>query len=147
MPSNYEVLLFICPVIIPFNFSSHAWFLCIVDGKISRWEVRIERDRKREQGKHLFLNAYTPFSGIGRWPFFPKKYPWKSKLIYRVNGPLAQRMTEFISMSKYNYPYKDKYFVLGPNSNTYIQWVLNNFPEFKVKLPWTCIGKDYKIKL
>jgi|SRR3989344_4507836 len=41
------------------------------------------------------------------------------------------------------FPYVEKYFLTGPNSNTYAQWILDNCPEFQVKLPWNAFGKSY----
>lgn len=32
----------------------------------------------------------------------------------------------------------------GPNSNSFIQWILNEYPEIDIKLPWNMIGKDFK---
>ena len=52
-------------------------------------------------------------------------------------------MIEFIKTSKDAYPYKN-YKLSGPNSNTYAQWILNNFPEAGIKLPWNCFDKNYE---
>ncbi len=137
--NHYQVFLFCCPANIPFNFAMHFWFVYNEKGKISRWETLFRKRCKN----HLFVNFFPPFSGVGVWPFFDK-WTWKAKLIYKTEGKLAKQMIDFIKTSQRKYPYCYQYFSLGPNSNTYIQWVLNHFPAFKAKLPWNAFGKNYK---
>ena len=74
------------------------------------------------------------------------KYYWEGKLLGYIEGDensTAKKVAEFIKNSKTIYPYCYKYSLRGPNSNTYAQWVLDNFPEFKVTLPKNSIGKNY----
>ncbi len=54
---------------------------------------------------------------------------------------IISEMVKFIEQSPQIYPHKNIYSFLGPNSNTYVQWVLNNFPELEVRLPWNAFGK------
>ncbi len=43
-----------------------------------------------------------------------------------------------------SYPYPTSYTAWpGPNSNTFVSWVIRQVPELKVALPNTAIGKDY----
>jgi hypothetical protein len=144
----YQVFLFTCPVSIPLNFASHPWFVCIKNGKISRWEVRFEKNRiNPEIGNHLHLNSLPPFSGIEMLQLIPKKFLWPANLLGYVEGDdnsLAKKIIDFIETSPQNYIYRDQYSFVGPNSNTYAQWLLNNFPEFKIKLPWNSFGKNFK---
>ncbi len=53
-------------------------------------------------------------------------------------------MVECIENSPHNYPYCGHYSYIGPNSNTYVQWVLDAFPESGLKLPWNAFGKGFK---
>ena len=81
-------------------------------------------------------------------PFMLNKFFWNAKLLYYIEGDeysVAKNIYNFIEKSKDNYPYVDKYFPWGPNSNTFVQWVLNHFPDFNIKLPWNCFGKKCKI--
>jgi Protein of unknown function (DUF3750). len=147
---RYQVFLFTCPVSIPLSFASHPWFVCIKNGEISRWEVRFEKNKiNPEIGNHLHLNSLPPFSGIEKLQFIPKKFLWPANLLGYVEGgsdSLAKKIIDFIETSPKNYIYRNQYSFIGPNSNTYAQWVLNNFPEFKIKLPWNSFGKNLKIK-
>lgn len=53
-------------------------------------------------------------------------------------------MSEFIERSPDTYPHCNQYAFRGPNSNTYAQWVLNQFPESGFSLPWNAFGKGFK---
>ena len=55
---------------------------------------------------------------------------------------LAAKMAEFIEHSPETYSHSKEYSLVGPNSNTYVQWILNMFPEFPAKLPWNAFGKN-----
>lgn len=143
---GYQIFLFSCPAIIPFNiFFSHSWFVCVRNKKVSRWEVLFHRNKKNKIiGRHLHLNSLDPFVGAGMTPFFFDKLLWKPKLIKCIEGgenSLANKMCDFIENSSNNYKHKDKYWAIGPNCNTYINWVLNEFPEFDIKLSIRFIGK------
>ncbi len=73
---------------------------------------------------------------------------WKAWLISSVEGDghsVAARMADFIISSPQIYPYREKYSLAGPNSNTYVQWILNKFPESGMHLPWNAIGKNFKV--
>lgn len=149
--NGYQVFLFTCPASLPFVFAVHPWFVCIKNGEISRWEVRFEKNKNNPAtGKHLHLNLLPPFVGIEMFSFLSKRFLWKAKLLGYIEGnenSTAKKVFDFIENSKNIYPYKDKYLLWGPNSNTYTQWVLNAFPDFDLKLPWNCFGRNYKNSL
>ena len=60
-------------------------------------------------------------------------------------GSLAQNMADFIEVSNKNYPYCYGYSLIGPNSNTYVQSVLDRFPESRMQLSWNALGKNFPI--
>lgn len=129
----------------PFGFATHGWFVAENDGVISRWDILFRKNASPESWGHLNKNYLPPMLGIEIIPYW-MRFLWKGHLIGAVDGgenSLAQRMVEFINGSYKNYPYRDYYSAFGPNSNTYPQWVLNQFPEFKFKLPWNSFGKGY----
>ena len=141
-PDKYEVFILLCPSNLPFPFFTHPWFVCNEKGKVSRWEILFKKNRNKDWG-YLYLNNYPPFSGIESIPFISKWY-WKSTLLNKIEGELAERMINFIKRSRENYPHLKNYSLNGTNSNTYAQWILDHFTETKTKLPWSCIGKDVK---
>ncbi len=143
---KYQVFIFVCPGNMPFSFGSHPWFVINKQGLVSRWEVLFRKIQHKTGWGHLYMNIFPFFQGIEILPF-SQKYFWKGELLGQIEGDIAKRMAEFIKDSPTQYPYCHKYFLSGPNSNTYAQWILNNFPEFKVKLPWNSFGKNYKRQL
>ncbi len=151
MPNNqdlvdkgkHETFLFLCPACIPFCFASHPWFVSNQKGVLTRWEILHTPNKDKNMG-HLHTNHFPPFQGIGMWPF-PSQHHWKSKCLWKAEGPLAEKINNFLSKSLQTYPFINQYSLTGPNSNTYVQWVLNHFPEFNTKLPWNAIGKTFTI--
>jgi hypothetical protein len=138
---DYQVFLFCSPAYFPFSLFCHSWFVVNKKGEISRWKVR--HIKNKENGLYVFKNFQEPFEGV-QVSFFIKKY-WKAKLLGQVGRLIAEKVIQYIENSESNYPYKDKYIFIGPNSNTYVQWVLNQSPEFNVRLSWRFIGKNYKL--
>ena len=138
---KYQVFIFSFPAYFPFNFFRHPWFVLNKKGEISRWEIR--HFINKENGTYLYVNNQKPFEGINKSIFVKSK--WKACFIGSIEGEIALSAIEFIKKSKDNYPYVNKYMGYGPNSNTYVQWVLNKFPEFKIKLSWRFIGKNFKV--
>jgi len=145
---SYQVFLFTCPAFIPFNFARHSWFVINRKGIVSRWEVNFAEEKGEGAWGHLTVNLWLPTQGISILPYM-RAPRWKSSLIGRIEGSedsLAQRMLAFIQNSPTLYPFCQEYRTLGPNSNSYTQWVLNKFPESAMHLPWSAIGKKFLIK-
>jgi hypothetical protein len=143
---KYQVFIFACRAHFPFGLAYHPWFVVNKKGVFSRWEIAHYKNNM--DWGYLFHNSLPPFQGISVFSF-SKKYLREVELIGKIEGDensTAQKIAEFIEKSKESYPYNHKYILTGPNSNTYIQWVLSSFPEWNLKLPWNFIGKDYKIK-
>jgi hypothetical protein len=53
---------------------------------------------------------------------------------------LAHKMKDFIEQESTVYKFKDRYNILGPNSNTYTKWIIEKFPESGLKLFWRAVG-------
>lgn len=141
---KYQVFVLSCPAYFPVNFARHPWFAVNKKGIISRYEVR--NYKIKNDHKYLHINTQPPFRGINI-TFFVKKHFWRSTLLGCIEGDensTAKRAIDFIESSKENYPYVYKYSLIGPNSNTYLEWVLNAFPELNIKTSWRFIGKDFK---
>ncbi len=137
---RYQVFIFHCPVTFPLNFASHPWFVCNDKGIITRWEV-LDRLNRNEEWVYLHKNFFPTFSGIEIIPFIRRKPLWKGRLLKQVDGDLAKRMIDVITSSHEQYPFKE-YSLIGTNSNTYAQWVLDHFEELDFELPWNSFGKN-----
>lgn len=144
-PDKYQVFLMASPASIPINFASHCWLVINKKGIISRWDVKWRPQDYNSKTKwgHLSLDILPPFQGLRIFHFL-NKYYWKSSLVKLIEGDeesLASQMVKFIEQSPQAYPYKDSYSFFSPNSNTYVQWVINHFPQSDMHLPWNAFGK------
>lgn len=138
---KYQVFVFCCPAYFPFNFFRHPWFVINKKGEISRYEIRDTFNKKNHS--YLLINNQPPFEGITKTFFVDKK--WDATLLGSVEGDIAQKIIMTIEYTPSEYPYCNNYSGVGPNSNTYLRWVLNKFPEFKIHLSWRFIGKDFRV--
>lgn len=139
---KYQVFVFCCPAYFPLNFARHPWVVINKKGDISRYEITHFKDN----GTYLHVNMYPAFQGI-KFSFFTNKHNKEVQLLGFIEGDensTAFKVIEFIEDSTNTYSYCNKYGMLGPNSNTYLQNVLNKFHEFHMKLPWNFIGKGFK---
>lgn len=71
-------------------------------------------------------------------------YGSKPTLIADIRGERAQAILNQIGDVIDRYPYPTEYEAWpGPNSNTFVSWVIRQIPEMDVALPNHAIGKDY----
>lgn len=137
---KFQVFILCCPAYFPFNFFRHPWFVLNEKGNISRWEIRHSVNKK--DNSHLFVNNQLPFEGINKTILIKSK--WNVELLKFLEGDIAEKIISFIEETKEKYPYLNDYYFNGPNSNTYLSWVLNNYSEINLKLSRRFIGKNYK---
>lgn len=65
-------------------------------------------------------------------------------LLADYRGDVAETLIPQIESAVADYPHADLYRVWpGPNSNSFIAWVVRAVPDLDVALPVTAIGKDY----
>ncbi|MBE9223016.1 DUF3750 domain-containing protein [Cyanobacterium stanieri LEGE 03274] len=113
----------------------HYWFV-VNDGenRCDRWEVWQNKDTGGISWGHLHQNIMPIYNGVGNGESW-QEYVWE--------GENAQRLTGIIEESKNNYPYCNIYrYFPGPNSNTYVAWVLNQ-AKINYELGIKGIGKSY----
>ncbi|GGY75212.1 hypothetical protein GCM10007071_23040 [Marinobacter zhanjiangensis] len=66
------------------------------------------------------------------------------ELLASISGHAASQLIPDIEQAIADYPYPDTYEAWpGPNSNTFVAWVIRRVPGLDVNLPNTAIGKDY----
>ena len=142
-PTKSQVFLFKSKANFPFIFAIHPWFIINKKGEVSRWEVLYSKNFKSEKSwGTLYKNLFPPFQGLNIFPFISKP-TYNSKLVVVVEGELAIQIIDLIENMPTDYPYLNIYSLLGPNSNTFVNYVINRFPEIKMKLPWNAFGKNY----
>lgn len=150
-PDRYQVFLMTSPASLPLSFARHPWFVINKKGMLSRWGVgwRPQQYGAEKQWGHVAENILPPFVGL-RIFYLSNRFLWKGSVASIVEGDeasLAAHMAAFIEQSPQTYPYRDAYSFFGPNSNTYVQWVLDAFPESGMRLPWNSFGKRYSSKV
>jgi hypothetical protein len=71
-------------------------------------------------------------------------YGARPELLGDIRGPGVDDVIRRIEAAVKEYPYPGTYHVWpGPNSNTFVAFVLRKVPELRVDMPPTAIGKDY----
>ncbi len=141
----YQVFLLSSPAHFPLSAWTHPWVVINKKGKLSRYEVRHKHNRVQPALGHIHVNDLPLFDGIEVFLFLDHPR-WNPILLGQIEGEensAAQKMCAFVENSIQTYADKDRYSLFGPNSNTYIQWILDNFPEFKGKLRWNALGNDH----
>ena len=112
----------------------HYWFVIIRENKKDRWEIWQNPLQSPESWGHLHKNLMYYENGVGNG---------KSWLENQWQGKMANNLAQIIENTPQIYPYNYNYsYYPGPNSNTYIQWVLNEAKVVYI-LSKKGIGKDY----
>lgn len=142
----YQVFIFSSPLPLPFSFAVHTWVVTNNNSKINRWEVWQTRNIGPVSWSHVHKNLFNMVTGMNIFYLFTTKR-FKSRLIYVLEGDSnsnAKKVVDFIENKSPHYYFRNKYrYVPGPNSNTYVQWIINQFEVSRQILPWYAFGKNY----
>ena len=112
----------------------HYWYVICEAQTAQRWEVWQSRELVAESWGHLHKNLLPPNSGVGNGA---------SWLDFQWSGSEAIALCQVIEASPTTYPHTHCYrYLPGPNSNTYVQWVLHQARIDHV-LSWKGLGKGY----
>lgn len=146
-----------CPATLPFSFASHAWLVANRKGSLMWYGVSWRKAQEESEvfGGHvcrgcvgyLHRDSHGVGEGIEMLPSIGRPL-WKGRVVSSLEGSeesLAAHMIAFMESSFCSYPYRDRYRLTGPNSNTYPAWVLAHFPEADLSLPWNAVGKKYGV--
>jgi hypothetical protein len=113
------------------RFAEHHWFVLGDGSTKDRWEVWQHRDVGGISWGHLHKNLLAPEAGVGNGP---------GRCLMRWDGDRAALLQETIRTSPDVYSWTQRYLVWpGPNSNTYVQWVLGD----GYRLGWRAFGKRF----
>ena len=115
-------------------FAHHSWIVIKERGATS-----YTRFDKVAWGRPVKINNWAPDA---RW------YGHTPMLVAAIEGPEAERLVPKIKAAVARYPLSQPgdYSVWpGPNSNSFIAYVLAAIPEAGVVLPPTAIGKDWRV--
>ncbi len=145
---EYQVLFLTSPLPFPLHFAVHPWVLVMNGPNITRWEVWQRKNQNNPNCfGHVYCNYFPPLMGIRKSHFTNKPHP--VKIIGSIKGnqqSKAHEVVQFITENAPNYSFKNTYhYYPGPNSNTFIQWILSEFPEIEIVLPSSAIGKRFPV--
>ena len=114
--------------------ADHFWFVIFKDNKVDRWEVWQQVNAGEVSWGHLHKNLMHFGAGVGNGV---------SRLEHEWYDIEAVKLIANIERSPEHYPFQNTYrYWPGPNSNTYVQRILNT-AKLDYALGPTAIGKDY----
>jgi hypothetical protein len=152
--TTYSVFVYATPMSFPLHFALHTW-VEISDGATSErfdlWAYPKLHTTAEKQGyvyKNLFPNHVgTTFSPIARADDLTKRQP--GHIISSCSGyvhSIAYQLYVAIQSQALDYPLAHHYnMVLGPNCNTYTNWLINLVPNTPLILPFRAWGKNYDL--
>ena len=109
----------------------HHWLVVARNGQQDRWEVWQRPNAGGESWGYLHRNLHPPDSGVGNGP---------SWLVHAWQGEAAQDLAQRLECCADDYPWCGRYrYWPGPNSNTFVQWVVGE----RWVLPIKAFGKRY----
>ncbi len=113
----------------------HYWFVVKFNSTSERWEIWQNQNRGQICWGHLHLNLMSVTQGVGNGD------SWLETFWEEDDG---SQLKTIIHQSPDNYPYNYLYrYYPGPNSNTYVQWILNQ-AKIDHSLSWRGWGKNYR---
>ena len=75
-----------------------------------------------------------------------KWYDNEPQIMFEMKGQKARKIIDKVKKQIQEYPYKDLYRVWpGPNSNTFVAYIINNVDELNLELPPHAVGKDFAL--
>jgi hypothetical protein len=80
------------------------------------------------------------------WPADARWFGNDPQVVLSLDGAEAEKLIPKVAAAIAAYPYRNggDYRVWpGPNSNTFVAWVVSRVPELQVALPPTALGKDF----
>jgi len=138
---KFQAFLFSSRIPFPYCFARHGWIVLNKKGKLDRFDVFMVKNKKGHYVWNHKENFSRPLNKY-YWKLFPK---WgKSFLIDSVTSKKAEKLIDFMINIGKKYPYKNEYaFYRTPNSNTFIQWIIDKNKYLGWKLNWRFFGRKY----
>jgi len=116
-------------------FGVHTWIAAKPRDAESYTVYEVNGWRLRRTGTAISISDRPPDS---RW------FGNAPALVAEIRGDAAEAAIPRIEQAVERYPYAEHYRVWpGPNSNTFVAFVLREVPALTADLPPTAIGKDY----
>jgi hypothetical protein len=152
MATEYEVKLYATPMPLPLYGSVHTYFTAAHAQHIDRIEVLgfLPQSHPARYYEEIFKNYLPPETGfrvisevLGEFPSLPRM-PSRCIGVCRggVGTTAEQLYTLLTTAAVTQYPGAGHYrMVRGPNSNTFSQWIIDQYSADELRLPWNAWGK------
>ncbi len=116
-------------------FGVHTW-IAVKRSQADHYIVHeVTRSQLHQSGSAILTHTREPDE---LW------YGNAPELLKDVRGSGADALIDRIEAAVARYPFADRYRIWpGPNSNTFVAFVLREVPELRADLPATAVGKDY----
>ena len=114
----------------------HYWLVVLDEssGECHRWEVWQSKNAGGRGAGHVHCDLKAPDAAVGGGP---------SRVAVEWRGDAAMRIASILNQSRDSYPYRERYLPWpGPNSNTFVAWVLEQAGIERV-LDWKAFGRNY----
>lgn len=141
-----QVFLLYSPLPFPMRFSSHSWIVTNNHGKLDRWEVWQRASACDTSWGHVHQNLFEPFTALHKNFFRREKGRYFAHLAgVWENNKEVDALIKFMHEWAGQYPLANRYiYYPGPNSNTFVQWIIDHFPDSGFTLPFSAFGKNFK---
>lgn len=110
----------------------HYWFVVFDEAGCQRWEVWQTKNAGGFCIGHVHRDLKHPDEGVGGGP---------SRIAAQWDGAAALAL-ESVLENAWAYPYCETYRPWGPNSNTFVAWVLRE-AGIEQPLHWKAFGRSY----
>lgn len=119
-------------------FAIHTWVAIKEENASDYTLYQVVSWGLRRTGSAVSISAGRPDRDWFRSP---------AKLLYEAKGEPAAQMIPQIKEAVQTYPHGREYVMWpGPNSNSFVQWVVSKVPAIDVRLPAKAIGKNWMLE-
>jgi hypothetical protein len=152
-PENWKVASWASSGLLPQASANPPATVMILASRTGRWKS-IFAEHMSIVVKPKGAAAWTRYDVVG-WGNPVRKNAYAAdalwygnapRVVYRLEGNEAAGLILAVEASVQHYPFQKKgtYTVWpGPNSNTFVAWVVRNTPGFDTELPPVAVGKDW----
>jgi hypothetical protein len=152
-PSNWRAASWASAGVLPKAIEQREAEVVILSARTGRWKG-IFAEHMAIVVKPKNAVGWTRYEVVGwgepvRQDAFVPDAMWYGntpRIIFDVKGPKAEALIPEIEKAVANYPHSQRgsYTVWpGPNSNTFVAWIVRNTDGFAVELPPEAVGKDW----
>lgn len=145
--NTYSIDVYYSPLGFPLFFAIHTWVV-INSPEYGTERIEIHSIRNKYTNNFLYTNRKAPGEGTSLFAvpgLWYGKAKYKAILIYHEDGDTTKENVLLIHSSVNKYPSINKYVLTpGPNSNTFMAWVVKNFlNDRNIKLPFNAFGRNF----